>query len=538
MARKLKLVVAVVVLGGLIAFLARPGPEAGEVSALVPGSSSPAASPQSEEELASVESEPLAILEPPLAPPDEPAPAAEAARSSPALPPVPLPPLVIERTFELAYLFEADPDLPLLVELPDDVQQLNFDGEVRLTIKVEDTYPPSVPGEPRDFDRYLTADWSWVMPVGFSTDVETPEANHGASPLSGRTLLFRWGPDLGTYSVSLESPRPEDEAHGLERLDADMDLRAFCPPPGAGAGLQWTLPLDGVRGILSPGGDLSYAASGDEGGAATELWARYFTEDSEDARADRKTVTSLGVSGVGNSAVHELQVELQLSRVVDVPEHPGGARAGGSAEATPLGGEVEITFEAEGRGRWSESGQRVSELELVGTLRARAELLGDLTRLALESTLKSLRHGRVRIVLRAEAHHLHQEGDQVQPLLREAVAELRPVLRIGLLVDDVFDLEASEAVREDVGRDALAGVQELAVARQPAQGHVADEQQGPAVAEEVEGEDDRTGGARVGGRHGSRSLGHGLAKSKSTTCTMQVHCITCCAPEDPNEDNP
>ena len=80
--------------------------------------------------------------------------------------------------------------------------------------------------------------------------------------------------------------------------------------------------------------------------------------------------------------------------------------------------------------------------------------------------------------------------------LGEVVVPAAGVVPVRGAGDQAGLLEALETVGQDVGGNALDGSEELAVARLAAQ-QVADDQQRPAVAEQVEGTGDGTGGASL-----------------------------------------
>src|SRR5919198_3088331 len=97
-----------------------------------------------------------------------------------------------------------------------------------------------------------------------------------------------------------------------------------------------------------------------------------------------------------------------------------------------------------------------------------------------------VRRGRgSRVVSRAPADDLQEDGQQIRPLGGELVAA-RLAAR-----DDPICFEPGQPVREDVGGDSFLGSEELAVGTAAFEHQIPHNQQGPGVAEHLEGEVDR-----------------------------------------------
>src|SRR5262249_20850024 len=87
-------------------------------------------------------------------------------------------------------------------------------------------------------------------------------------------------------------------------------------------------------------------------------------------------------------------------------------------------------------------------------------------------------------------------------------------LLVPLPFDQAGALQAGQAFRQDVARDALRGCEEVGVAALAIEEDVAHDEERPAVPEDVEGAGDRTGRAQPRtGRH---------AASVTRTCILQV----------------
>ncbi len=123
------------------------------------------------------------------------------------------------------------------------------------------------------------------------------------------------------------------------------------------------------------------------------------------------------------------------------------------------------------------------------------KLVRDFPGLSIQPAFEGTRHGRSRLVVGAPAHHLHQDRDQSETLLRQPVAIPGAVLGVAVLGHDPAVLEALEAIGEDVGGDALAGVEEIAVGGVLGEDEIAHDQQRPPVAEQIKGENHRAFGS-------------------------------------------
>lgn len=94
------------------------------------------------------------------------------------------------------------------------------------------------------------------------------------------------------------------------------------------------------------------------------------------------------------------------------------------------------------------------------------------------------------IIPGAPADDLEHRRDESQPLLRRRVGLAAMVGRVRDPGDDPGLDEPAEPIRQDVRGDPLVGVEELLEARLSLEDEVAEDQQGPAVPEEVQPEGD------------------------------------------------
>ncbi len=96
----------------------------------------------------------------------------------------------------------------------------------------------------------------------------------------------------------------------------------------------------------------------------------------------------------------------------------------------------------------------------------------------------------------------------------------------GDVADDAAGLETAEAVAEDIGGDALRGggeVPEAGVAEE----EIADDEEGPAIAKDIEGARDGAVGAARGGQGAGFLCGHG-GVWRASACESKVFSIVFC----------
>lgn len=94
--------------------------------------------------------------------------------------------------------------------------------------------------------------------------------------------------------------------------------------------------------------------------------------------------------------------------------------------------------------------------------------------------------------------HFGENGGKVNAFWRKRVNHFSAVEGISLRADDSILLEAAEAVCQDVGGDFFVGVKEFVKGLVTAEHHVADDEEGPAVAEHFDGGVQRAAGAALG----------------------------------------
>src|SRR6266481_5679322 len=89
-------------------------------------------------------------------------------------------------------------------------------------------------------------------------------------------------------------------------------------------------------------------------------------------------------------------------------------------------------------------------------------------------------------------HHFREDGCKIKSFSGEQVKEFSPVGGVWLGGDDSMSDQFSQAIRQNVCSDSLVGIQKFLVGPEAPEHHVANNQQGPAVAEYFHGGIQRT----------------------------------------------
>ena len=95
--------------------------------------------------------------------------------------------------------------------------------------------------------------------------------------------------------------------------------------------------------------------------------------------------------------------------------------------------------------------------------------------------------------------HLRENRSEVHTFGGEEIVQFTAIGGIGSRGDYAVGLQAAQTVGENVTGDALAGGKEFLEGAVATDHDVADDEQGPAVAEHFDGGVERTPGAAVGG---------------------------------------
>jgi hypothetical protein len=83
-------------------------------------------------------------------------------------------------------------------------------------------------------------------------------------------------------------------------------------------------------------------------------------------------------------------------------------------------------------------------------------------------------------------HHLRKNWRQIDSLRREQVCDFACVFWIRFRHDYPVGLQFLQAIRQDIGCDALVTIEEFFVSVRAPQHHVANDQQRPAVAQHLD----------------------------------------------------
>src|SRR5690349_10622436 len=112
-----------------------------------------------------------------------------------------------------------------------------------------------------------------------------------------------------------------------------------------------------------------------------------------------------------------------------------------------------------------------------------------------EAARKSSRYGRPGAVLEAPSNELYQDWQQIEGLLGRLINHAPRVRVIRAPRGEACGLEQFEAAREDVRRDTFVALQQLPEVALAPHDEVAQHDERPAVADQIEGAGDGAVGA-------------------------------------------
>ena len=180
------------------------------------------------------------------------------------------------------------------------------------------------------------------------------------SGLAGETVLFEWDEDEQEWAVSFDDDDSDADEDLLEGLVFDMDMALLLPDEEIAVDDSWTFEGEGLRWLISPGGDLSWVSSEDE---ASDLDA--LIDEAGDDMWDNMdggfTMTYVGPEETdeGRFAVFTIEAELEgAGESLEELEEVDGERF---VKDT-------FVFEGEGEMRWDLDAGRLASATLEGSL--------------------------------------------------------------------------------------------------------------------------------------------------------------------------
>jgi hypothetical protein len=170
------------------------------------------------------------------------------------------------------------------------------------------------------------------------TDTTSPEGNElteqsKTSGLEGLEVLFRWDAEQAAYVAEFVGDGGDGEL--LEDLQQDVDLAGFLPDGDVEVDASWTIQVDEVRKLLSPGGDLAFVDEDDEDDDEDGDLEQQF----EDNLSGEMTATYRGLRDVDGQQV--ASIELAGEFETEAERDDGGDGVTGTATLSmELAGEL------------------------------------------------------------------------------------------------------------------------------------------------------------------------------------------------------
>jgi len=178
--------------------------------------------------------------------------------------------------------------------------------------------------------------------------------------LEGKRVVFTWNADDERFDVQAAADQ-ELDAKLLDRLDEDMDLRAFLPDKPVANGDSWDVEPAAFHAVLWPGGRLPFHdADKDKPDAVEdEMNAAFYASLDGDAK-----VTYAGLREKDGEKVFVLHVKADLSQAGESMPSSEYTSEHGGAPGTKT--KVELTTQAEGDLLWSVEHAHLISLTLEG----------------------------------------------------------------------------------------------------------------------------------------------------------------------------
>ncbi len=396
MVGSLKLVGSALVLGSLLMYVAGKEDRPREVAGLVPSRervairaevplvAEPVALVQPNEELLgetslkaapdrTVETAPLldaseqsVVAAPEIAPP------------SSVVPPVPLPSspsagsltltsTKVKRSFQLEMEGASDPTDGAPLVLLDGVATVNIPWVYEFEVDFVDQYAtPVMEGLP-EFQRTVTGEWALTFPK-FQTNSTVPDmqTTEGRSPFLNRIQRFKRHQAEERYVASFVNPEATDDPEWLSQLVADLDMRAFQPPPDIMGGQVWSVPGIALAPLVLPGGNLRIQFDPEQGDLPNMLAAEADSPPGPDSRWDKMSceLTSFGIDPTSHRPSMQFSLTLSYEGPLLQQSMAGALQADSKLEPLSWNSNLQMS----GTGRWDLRNRRLAELEVEGQL--------------------------------------------------------------------------------------------------------------------------------------------------------------------------
>lgn len=207
----------------------------------------------------------------------------------------------------------------------DSIEQLTAQQLLlNIAIDVTETFRATKDGAPVDLVRSYD---KLELKVEIGDEVEEPE---GDNDLEGKIVQFLWDAKESEYKKSFHESKGDEAL--LERLDADMEVRALLPDKKVGEGDTWDVSGDDLAALFFPGGIASGA--GDASGEGPDMGAitDELTKQLETAFKEFKvTCTYKGARDAAGTKVGEIafvydgKASLDLDQLLQQAEELNGS---------------------------------------------------------------------------------------------------------------------------------------------------------------------------------------------------------------------
>jgi len=256
------------------------------------------------------------------------------------------------------------------------IGELEFTMRIESGIRVTDEYAALGDGRPtklsRTFDGLESSTTVNTM-TNFGGEQQDFEAS---SDLEGATVLFVWDEDDEEYEITFEDGESDDDLLG--GLNEDMDLRVFLPEDDVSAGDSWTVELEDLAPLATPGGNLQLVPDEMEG--AEDMDLDFFEEIGEDFAEEfgelfegECVCTFKEIREKGGEKLAEIAIDIEIASAANIADmlmevvNAIGEQFGGEAPEMDIeSADINFDFDGEGTLFWNMSVGRAESFEISG----------------------------------------------------------------------------------------------------------------------------------------------------------------------------
>ncbi len=254
--------------------------------------------------------------------------------------------------------------------------EMEMDMSMDMTVEVSDEYVSMMDGQPATLRRsYDTLDSSgtFAMEMELMPGGGDEMTIDSSSELEGKTVLFTWNEEDGSYDVAFDESEGDEEL--LEGLEEDMDLRSLLPEGEVAEGDSWDIDVKNLTAVLAPGGDMALIPEMDEETSGLmpgmDNMGRGMNEMLGDMLEGDASATFNGFQEVDGTRVAVIAITISIESSNDMTDTVADAMGDMPDEMPEFEidyMDVEIEIESEGTLYWDVEAGHAHSYELAGSM--------------------------------------------------------------------------------------------------------------------------------------------------------------------------